>query len=218
MGEIPAHVSWDWDLGEVRPQFPEKTNFDFGVRYSLVFPAGSVSALYRDDIVNEEYALNFIGYYTEPDAPFSYIWCSLYTDHSDVLNEVTFTYSSAVGLADGAVIELYEGDCETLVKSAPAYLNSDVNCRLVCCDFGGFEMTSEKGYTIVIPNDAVYLEEFPDIKAQGGQVKVSGSAGIGDIISAEKDRMPIYDLMGRVVKNPIPGSLYIKNGKKLIYK
>lgn len=218
LGEIPASVSFDWDLGQVRPQFPEKINFEFGSRYSLVFPAGSVSALHRDDIVNEEYALNFIGYYTEPDAPFSYKWCSLFTDHSDVLNEVTFTYGSPVGVADDAAIELYEGDCETLVKAAPAYLNTDVNCWLVCCDFGGFRMTSEKGYTIVVPDDAVYLQQFPDIKAQGGQIKVSGTASITDPDFEKTNHAPIYDLTGRVVANPIPGSLYIKNGVKFIYR
>jgi len=216
--KIPADVSWDWDLGQVRPQFPEKINFDFGVRYSLILPAGSVSTLYRDDIVNEEFALNFIGYYTEPDAPFTYKWCSLFTDHSDVLDEVSFTYGSPVGVADNAVIELYEGDCETLVKSAPAYLNTDVNCWLVCCDFGGFRMTSENGYTIVIPDDAVYLQQFPDIKATGGKVKIPGTAGITDITFQQKDNALIYDMMGRLVKNPIPGSLYIKNGIKFIYQ
>ncbi len=216
--KIPADVSWDWDLGQVRPGFPEKTYFDLGVRYSLVLPAGSVSALHRDDIVNEEYALNFIGSYTEPDAPFSYKWCSLFTDHSDVLNEVSFTYDSPVGVAEGAVIELYEGDCETLVKSVPAYLNTDINCWLVCCDFGGFCMTSEKGYTIVIPDGAVYLQQFPDIKATGGQVKMPGVAGIADITIKRKTNTPIHDMMGRVVKNPVPGGLYIKDGMKFIYQ
>jgi len=215
---IPANVSWDWDLGHVYPQFPENRNFEFGVRYSLVLPAGSVSALYRGDIVNEEYALNFIGYYTEPDAPFSYKWCSLYTDHSDVLNVVSFTYGSPVGISEDAVIELYEGDCETLVKAVPAYLDTDVNCWLVCCDFGGFKMTSEKGYTVVIPDGAVYLQQFPDIKATGGEFYISASAGITDITVQGQDNAPIYDMMGRVVKNPIPGSIYIKNGTKFIHQ
>lgn len=216
--EIPVHVSWDWDLGYVRPQFPEKTNFDLGVRYSLVLPAGSVSSLYREDIVNEEYSMNFIGYYTEPDTPVSYQWCSLFTNHSDVLNEVSFTYGSPVGVTDDAVIELYEGDCETLVKAAPAYLKTEVNCWLVCCDFEGFRMTSEKGYTIVVPDDAVYLQQFPDVKATGGKVRVSGSSGISDVVAGQNDDTPVYDMTGRVVKNPVPGSLYIKNGIKFIYR
>lgn len=216
LGEIPADVSWYWDLGYVRPQFSEKTTFDFGARYSLVFPAASVSTLYREDIVNEEYALNFIGCYTEPDAPFTYKWCSLFTDHSDVLNVVSFTYDSPVGVADGAVIELYEGDCETLVKAVPAYLSPDANCWLVCCDFGGFQMTSEKGYTIVIPDGAVYLQQFPDVTATGGKVKLPGTAGTTNITLQHKDDSPIYDMMGRTVVNPVPGSIYIKNGKKFI--
>lgn len=220
IGEIPADVSWDWNLGQVSPRFPEKTNFDFGVRYSLVLPAGSVSALHRSDIVNDEYDLSFVGHYQPSDAPLTYSWCSLFSDHTDVLDEVSFTYSSPVGITEGAVIELYEGDCETLVKTAPAYLNTDVNCCLVCCDFGGFKMTSEKGYTIVVPDDAVYLLLHPDIKAAGGKIKVFGSAGIDPIhISRDNssDHSPLYDLSGRRVTHPIPGTLYIKNGAKFIH-
>lgn len=216
--KIPADVTWDWDLGQVRPRFPQKVNFEFGVRYRLVLPAGSVSALYRDDIVNEEFALNFIGYYTEPDAPFTYKWCSLFADHSDVLNEVSFTYDIPVGVAEDAVIELYEGDCETLIQSAPAYLDTDVNCWHVCCDFGGFRMTSEKGYTIVIPDGAVYLQQFPDVKSIGGKITVSDFSGLSNITFQREDNALYYDMIGRVVKNPIPGSLYIKNGRKIIYQ
>lgn len=216
--KIPADVTWDWDLGQVRPRFPQKVNFEFGVRYRLVLPAGSVSALYRDDIVNEEFALNFIGYYTEPDAPFTYKWCSLFSDHSDVLNEVSFTYDIPVGVAEDAVIELYEGDCETLIQSVPAYLDTDVNCWHVCCDFGGFRMTSEKGYTIVIPDGAVYLQQFPDVKSIGGKITVSDFSGLSNITFQREDNALYYDMIGRVVKNPIPGSLYIKNGRKIIYQ
>ena len=217
VGKIPADVSYDWNLGQVRPKFTEKTNFDFGARYSLVLPAGSVSALHRGDIVNEEFSLNFVGIYKEPDAPFSYKWCSLFTDHSDVLNEVCFIYDSPVGITEGAVIELYEGDCETLVKSAPAYLNTDINCFAVCCNFGGFHMTSEKGYTVVVPDGAVYLQQFPDVKGIGGKIKLPEASGISDLTIQHKVDAQIYDLYGRVVKNPIPGTLYIKNGKKYIH-
>lgn len=217
VGEIPARVSWDWDLGEVTPDFPEKVNFDFGVRYALVLPAGSVSALYRDDIVNEEFTLDFIGYHQDEDAPLTYTWCSLFNDHSDVLNEVTFTYDSPVGVTEGAVIELYEGDCETLVKTAPAYLKTDVNCWQVCCDFGGFKMTLEKGYTLVIPKGAVYLQQFPDIKAVEGKVKIPGTAGISTITAVPDTSTSVYDLMGRPVANPVPGTLYIQNGRKFIF-
>lgn len=215
--EIPASISFtDWNCGEVKPLFPQKTNFDFGIAYSLILPAGSISAPCRDDIVNEELALNFIGYYREPGAPFSFQWCSLFDDRPDVLSEVSFTYSSPVSVVEGAEFELYEGDCETLLQSVPAYLNTDINCWMVCCDFGGFRMTSEKGYTIVVPDDAVFLQQFPDIKATGGKVKIPGAAGITDVTTDAKNDATLYDLTGRIVKNPTPGNLYIRNGRKYL--
>lgn len=216
--EVPADVTWDWNLGTVRPQFPEKINFDLGVRYSLVLPAGSVSALRRDDIVNEEYTLSFVGAYKESDAPFSYIWCSLFTDHSDVLDVVSFTYDVPVSVTEGAEIELYEGDCETLVKSVPAYLNTDANCWLVCCDFGGFHMTSEKGYTLVVPDGAVYMQQFPEIKAAGGKINVNSSAGLTGITTSQNENTTVYDMMGRKVTHPVPGTIYVRNGVKFIYR
>ncbi len=92
-----AGMSGDWGRTVLRK----------GVRYSLVLPAGSAHARFRDDIVNEEVVLNFIGGYEETVPPLNYVWCSLFTDHSDVLDIVTFIYDRPVLVAEGAKLQLW---------------------------------------------------------------------------------------------------------------
>lgn len=157
--EFPAYVTWDWDLGQAYPKVEEEMCFEKGVRYSLVLPAGSAHAMYRDDIINEEVVLNFIGGYEGTVPPLNYVWCSLFTDHSDVLNIVTFTYDRPVHVAEGAKLQLWEIENNTLVKEAYAYLDIQANCWNICADFGGFQMQSETGYTFVIPEGAVIAED-----------------------------------------------------------
>ncbi|MDE6367684.1 MAG: hypothetical protein K2K94_00430, partial [Muribaculaceae bacterium] len=69
IAELPAHVTWDWDLGQAYPVFNEYMTFDKGINYKLVLPAGSVSSEYREDITNEEVVFNFIGAYTPSSMP-----------------------------------------------------------------------------------------------------------------------------------------------------
>lgn len=62
----PAYTTWDWDLGQTHVHFDERLYFDKGVNYTFVLPAGCVSSKYRDDIVNEEIRINFVGAYEGP--------------------------------------------------------------------------------------------------------------------------------------------------------
>ena len=52
----------------------------------------------------------------------------------------------------------------------------------------------------------------------GQEVKLAD--GVNDIITDKADpaEAPVYDLMGRRVTNPLPGSVYIRNGRKFIGK
>ena len=109
----------------------EELRFEKGVSYSLVLPAGSAHAMYRDDIVNEEAVFNFTGGYEETVSPLNYVWCSLYTNHSDVLDIVSFTYDRPVRVAEGAKLQLWENDGEKLVKEADAYIDIQANCWIV---------------------------------------------------------------------------------------
>lgn len=217
--EFPAYVTWDWDLGQAYPKVEDEMCFEKGVHYSLVLPAGSAHAMYRDDIVNEEVVLNFIGGYEETVPPLNYVWCNLFTDHSDVLNIVTFTYDRPVRVAEDAKLQLWEIENNTLVSEADAYLDIQANCWNVCADFGGFQMQPEKGYTFVIPEGAVIAENGDPVVNPRNAIALNGSSGIENISIEDKDcDAPVYDLFGRKVYVPQPGTIYIQSGKKVLIK
>lgn len=217
--EFPAYVTWDWDLGQAYPKVEDEMCFEKGVHYSLALPAGSAHAMYRDDIVNEEVVLNFIGGYEETVPPLNYVWCNLFTDHSDVLNIVTFTYDRPVRVAEDAKLQLWEIENNTLVSEADAYLDIQANCWNVYADFGGFQMQPEKGYTFVIPEGAVIAENGDPVVNPRNAIALNGSSGIENISIEDKDcDAPVYDLFGRKVYVPQPGTIYIQSGKKVLIK
>ncbi len=217
VGEAKARVSYDWNLGQAYAEFDEKINFDFGVNYTLVLPEGSVSTLYREDIVNERFELNFIGYYTDPSEQFTYKWCSLFDNHTDLLGEVSFTYDRSISLADNATVQLWEGDGESLVKEVTPWIRTDVNCWILTADFGGIRLDSPKGYTIVIPEGAIISDDEIGVTSKHSELRVSGYSGI-EAINAERNAGRFYDLSGRKVTHPQPGHIYIVNGKKALLK
>ena len=216
--ELPAYVTWDWDLGQAYPVFNEYMTFDKGVNYRLILPAGCVSSEYRDDITNEEVVFDFTGAYTPTTLPFTYTWCSLYTDHSNILGEVTFTFDRPIEIAEDAKIQLWEIDPnEQLIMEVSPRLNEDANCWFMTCDFGGYQRDDEWGYTIVIPEGAVISAEDHNIKSARCEFR-SGTAGI-EVLTIKQDKPRIfYNLQGIKVDNPKSGSIYIHEGKKVIFR
>ena len=45
---------------------------------------------------------------------------------------------------------------------------------------------------------------------------VPANAGISDVVAPVNPDSSIYDLMGREIKEPTPGTVYIQGGRKLI--
>ena len=217
--EFPAHITWDWDLGQAYPKIMDKMRFEKGVRYSLVLPRGSAHAMYRDDIVNEEVVFNFIGGYEETLPPLNYVWCNLFTGHSEVLNVVSFTYDRPVRVAEGAKLQLWEIDVNKLVKEVDAYLDSEANCWVVSADFDGFQMQPEVGYTFVIPEGAVIAENGDPVVNPRNAIALNGSSSIENITIYSTDcNIPLYDMCGRKVKFPKRGTIYVQSGKKILIK
>lgn len=217
IAEIPAYVTWDWVLGQAYPVFDEYMTFDNGVNYKLVLPAGSVSSEYREDITNDEVVFNFIGAYTDPSLPFTYSWCSLYSDHSDILGEVSFTFDRPIEIAEDAKIQLWEiYPGEQLIMEVTPWLNTDANCWCLMCDFGGYSRDDEWGYTIVIPEGAILSAEDHSIKCMRSVFK-NQTSGVAET-PLNDNTHPLYNLQGLKVSNPKAGCIYIRNGKKIIYK
>lgn len=217
--EFPAYVTWDWDLGQAYPEIEEEMRFEKGVNYSLVLPAGSVHAMHRDDIVNEDVALNFIGGYEETIPPLQYSWCSLFSNHSDILYEITFSYDRPVRVSENAVIQLWYADGSEMVKEAAAYINTDINCWAVSANFDGYEMTSERGYTFIIPEGTVISENGDPLVNPYCSVPIAGGSGINNLYEGPDDYSSVtYDLNGHRTTTPIVGKMYVRNGQKFIYK
>lgn len=218
IAEVPADITADWDYGQVCPVYEEYMTFDDGVNYKLILPAGSACSVYREDITNDEIVFNFVGAYNGSMDSFTYSWCSLYTDHSGILNEVYFTYDLPIEIAPDAKIQLYEIDpTEQLIMEVTPWLNTDVNCWQLVCDFGGYHRDDEWGFTIVIPEGTVFSADNPEIKCKRSEFN-SESAAVEDIfVDSDKSR-PYYNLQGMIVDNPKVGNIYIHNGKKIVFK
>lgn len=218
--KFPFNVTWDFDLGQAHVEFGEKLNFENGVHYSLSIPAGSVCAQYRSDIVNEEAVLNFMGGYIEPMPTIDYVWCSLFTDHpSDNLGEVSFHYTQPVMLSDSPKVQLWIEEDNLLVKSVVPTLVEKEGKWILTADFEQTPLTSEKGYTIVIPEGTLISANGDVVVNSRKSLNVEKDSGINDI-QTDKDNNTynIYDLTGKRTDNPIPGQIYIINGKKIIRK
>lgn len=219
IGEYPLDITnYVTPRSYIRPAYDEFIPFEQDVRYSLVLPAGSLSSIYRDDITNEEVTIDFIGCYVDPSLPFSYVWCSRYTDHSNILGEVTFTYDRPIVVTDEAKVQLWEGDCVNLVKEVTPWLDTSVNCWVLVADFGGIPLTSDMGYTIVIPNGALVAGDETGVKSERSQLSIAGSSGVETpAVDSLQSEYPIYDVFGRRVLHLNPGSIYIQNGKKFVH-
>ena len=89
---------------------------------------------------------------------------------------------------------------------------------MLVADFGGIPLTSEKGYTLVIPDGALISTDEISVKSSRSELSIGGNAGIDNIIvNQSQSNSPVYDLFGRKVDKPISGSIYIQDGKKIIY-
>ena len=213
--EITAHITWEWDLGQAYAEVRETMNFEQNVHFTLTLPAGSVHAMHREDIVNEEASFRFIGGYTDPLPSLNYSQCYLFTDHSNVLNEVTFIYLTPIQLSENAVIQLWYADRSELIMEVPAYINTNINCFAVSADFEGYELSSEKGYTLVIPEETIIADYGDPIVNHRCYIPVSDASGINSVFVNDSS-FSTYDLKGYKVTAPVPGKIYVRNGKTFI--
>lgn len=158
--EYDCDVSWDWNLGYAGIDFGERIHFENGVRYSIQLPEGSVSALYRSDIVNEKAEVSFIGGYTEPVTPIRYIWCSLYDQHpTDVLGEVKFFYDQPIALSADPIVQLYIENEDLMVKEVVPTLSEENGKWVLIADFENTPLVAGKGYSIIIPEGTLVTKD-----------------------------------------------------------
>lgn len=184
--EYDCDVSWDWNLGYAGIDFGTKINFENGVRYSIQLPAGSISALYRPDIVNEDAVVSFIGGYTEPVKPVQYIWCSLYDHHpTDVLGEVKFYYDRPITLSANPIVQLNIESENLVIKEVVPTIYEENGAWVLIADFDNTPLIPEKGYTIIIPEGTLVTKDGDVIVNQRNVMGIGNSSGIDEV--ANKD-------------------------------
>ncbi len=184
--EYNCDVSWDWNLGYAGIDFGEKINFENGVRYTVQLPAGSTSALYRPDIVNENVMVSFIGGYTEPVKTIQYIWCSLFDNHpNDVLGEVKFYYDRPITLSSNSIVQLKIEEDNIIVKDVVPSISEEDGKWVLVADFDNTPLIPEKGYTIIIPEGTIISKEGDVIVNQRNVMGVGNSSGIAEIVDRE---------------------------------
>jgi hypothetical protein len=180
--EYDCDVSWDWNLGYAGIDFGENINFENGVKFSVQLPAGSVSALYRQDIVNEEAAVSFIGGYTEPVKPIQYIWCSLYDHHpTDVLDEVKFFYDNPIALSANPIVQLVILEDNLIVKEVIPSISEENGEWVLIADFDNTPLIPEKGYTIIIPEGTLVTKDGDVIINQRNAIAIESNSSIDNI-------------------------------------
>lgn len=220
IGVYPAHVGWDWNLGQAYADFGGEMRFERDEHYSLVLPAVSVRSCYRDDLFNREARLDFIGGAepVEPD-PLRYTWCSILSEHPSVYNLIWFKYDTPVQVTEGGKIQLYDIDRNVLVAEADAWVDTSVNCFRVNADFGGYRLEDGVGYSLVVPAGTVYSEESDGtvIYNKRQALDTTGSTGVETLTDGSRQTARLYDLNGNRVTNPIRGTIYIRDGNKIVW-
>lgn len=209
--KIRAEVTSDWDLGSAFLNFGETIHFEKGIDYSIVLPEGSVSAEHPG-IVNKETILNFTGGYAGPLPSPSFIWCSLYADIPDIVNEVSFHFDIPIVLVPDKPIYFVENGPDNRRWSAVPYLTESDGLWIVTADFGGVELISGMGYTVEIPESTIVTANSDIAVNKKSSVSISNT-GIDAVNRTTFDTQSIYNLQGVRITNPTIGGLYIKEGK-----
>lgn len=226
----PATVSSDWELGSAFLDFGDLMHFEKGISFSIVLPAGSVCT-HREDIMNREASLDFKGSYDEPMKSPQYIQCNL-IEHSGLIGEVSFDYSTPISLLPGKPIILSEGNNEddTIWEAVPS-LSKENDVWRVVADFGGIKPQEDKIYSVVVPEGTVVTSDG-DIAVNKMQSKeiygtvsveeiINGGGAIDynfreNVITSSDGYFEVYDMSGKCVATAI-GKLSTSDFKAGIY-
>lgn len=220
--QFPFQATWDWDLGQACVDFGEYIKFEKGVNFALEIPEGTVYAMYRTDITNKKAVLHFVGGYEEPLPSINYVWCSLFDNHpTDMLGEVAFYYNQAVMLSSDPKVQLWYGDNSEMVKEVVPTLTEENGQWVLKADFEKTPLTSDKGYTIVIPDGTLISANGDVVINSRRTVNVGDATGISqfgnDALSVRttkggisvmglpsKTNVTVCSLDGKLVYNETP--------------
>lgn len=239
---VPFHTCWDWDTGHAKAAPKSEIHFENGVPYTLVLPEGSVRSYWRDDIVNREDRVDFIGSYVKPiEYPFPF-WTNDMQEMIDCMKrgyitKVMYLFHKPIRLGENPEVRLVANDVllTTVVPTlevvdpktvVPECTRFDV-AWLVTADFGGYpapELQPCEWFSIYMPQGTVYYTEgdcAPNMPISGTHTQ--GSSGIATP-GADKACGDVYNMQGMLLMrgataddlNSLPAGIYIHAGKKVV--
>ncbi len=179
---FPTYVSWDWEVGNVSTGILDYAlHFAKGVEYCLAFEAGSISALKRDDIVNKEERVDFIGGYEGLPA---LTYSSYALDDAAVagLGRVMFTYDRPIMIDPKAKIQLFQDSDNPVMEVTPTIQEINGEWTLIA-DFTQAMIDKDRGYSVVIPAETVISADGDIIVNDRNEVAINGGSGVEEIDS-----------------------------------
>lgn len=217
----PVRSGWEWNLGQAHASFGREMHFLKGHEYTLTLPAGAVCSRDRDDIVNEETSVSFKGGWEDSTPEFTFRSIRVITDpEKNTLQAIHFIFNEPFVIGSCPKVQVWEGDEEKLVAESVPYLNTAINCYCLTAEFNDVplvEWPDTRGNTFVIVEGSILsTDSYP---APNPRISsASGSAGVESVISTDSQDAVLYDMFGRAVDSPQPGTLYIRSGRKFIFR
>ena len=231
VGEYLLDVSWDWDMGyasmRLSDSYLNPVYFEKDVPFKVVIPQGSVCAIGRPDMINEEIVYEFIGDYepVEPVPTLYATWSDLdstpaaggYIPNGLIAHGAKVGFEREVILGANPLVCLiaYRNDQWVVELSAVPTLEKEDEYWVLSADFQDRHVPySKRGFMVMAaPGSVVTLDGVPNSVLDFGidfsgveNVKVEQGAGQADI----------YDLQGRKVSRMQPGHVYIQGGKTIL--
>lgn len=231
---FPCVARWDWGMGYA---FPALGNYMFykDVHYTFILPAGSIYALFREDITNDELRCDFVGGYVPAVPEPSYFW-SNFCDMVDerCIGEVMFLYPQPIRLSANPMVEYYVDDVlvsevvPTIDIVDPNEINPGRNYPIdqawrLKADFGGIPVPKGRHkFACAIRENSIFFDDGSDRP----NTRVSESFDPSSIIElgdGQDQRADVYNLQGiRVLSGAtatdlktLPAGIYIRNGQKV---
>ena len=175
----PVNVTYDWDLGQAYVDFGQEMRFEKGVEYRIVIPEGTISALRRDDIVNEEASITFTGGYTEPLPTVDFTWCNLFGMHDfSKIYDVKFYYDIPITATPGMLVSLCRPDDGEMIAGVEPTVSTEEGKWVLTAGFGGLDMSAYDGFTVVIPEGLVVSAEGDVVVNKRSATQIGGTTGI----------------------------------------
>lgn len=217
---LPLKVTYDWDLGQAYVNFEQEMHFEKGVEYQIVIPEGTISALRRDDIVNEEACITFTGGYTEPLPTVDFTWCNLFgmKDFSNI-NDLKFYYDIPITATPGMEISLWQSDDGPMIAGAEPTVSTENDKWVLTTGFGGLDLSAYDGFVVVIPEGLVVSAEGDVVVNKRSSTQIEGTTGISNVTGNET----AVSCDGRrvIITNAVNGgriTLLTADGKTLLTK